>query len=329
MDTKISVELYKPSQAGKWKQFLADSNNGTLFHDLDFLNYHRPGKFEIHHLMFLEGDRLLALLPAAIEVDDGHLFLKSPYGASIGGFVVPTALKVSTMLQIVRELQIYVSAQGLRGIELRIGPNTYLHKPDDLVPFSLMAHRFALIHRWLLFMVTIEGPPETLLDRLLSKTKRYDVRTNLKKGLQPREVDSGRLDEFSSLLSETYDRFGRSPTHSREDLADLVNRLPGKVRLFLCAYDGVEVAGVLLLVLNNTVANTFYICESAAHKKLCGPAVLVAHIIEQMAIEGFRYLDLGPSVSDVQFNEGVVFFKEGFGTRGFCRETWRWDSTSA
>ena len=81
-------------------------------------------------------------------------------------------------------------------------------------------------------------------------------------------------------------------------------------------------------MLNNIVANTFYICESAAHKKLCGPAVLIAHIIEQMAIEGFRYLDLGPSVSDVQFNEGVVFFKEGFGARGFCRETWRWDGTS-
>jgi len=329
MDTKVSIELYKPSQAAKWKQFLSESNNGTLFHDLDFLNYHRDGKFETHHLLFLKNDRLLALLPAALEEDRGHLFLKSPYGASIGGFVLPLALKIATMLQIVRELQIYVLTQGLTGIELRIGPNSYLHNPNDLVPFSLMAHRFAPVHRWLLFMVPIEGPPETLLDRLLSKGKRYDVRANLRKGLQPREVDSGGLDDFSTLLSETYDRFGSLPTHTREELVDLISRLPGKVRLFLCAYEGIEIAGVLLLVLNNIVANTFYICESAAHKTLCGPTVLIAHIIEQMATEGFRYLDLGPSVSDLHFNEGVVFFKEGFGTRGFCRETWRWDATSA
>jgi hypothetical protein len=328
MATTIRVERYKPTRATEWKQFLANSNNGTLFHDLDFLNYHRPGKFETHHLLFLENDILRALLPAAIEVDDGNLFLKSPYGASIGGFVLPSDLKVGTMLQIVRELQNYVLAQGLTGIELRIGPSTYLHSPDDLVSFSLMANRFALSHRWLLFMAPIEGPPETLLDRLLSKTKRYDVRANLKKGLQPREVDSGRLDDFFGLLSDTYERFGRLPTHSREELADLLSRVPGKLRLFLCAYEGIEIAGILLFVLNNIVANTFYICESEAHKKLCGPAVLVAHIIEKMAIEGFRYLDLGPSVSDIHLNQGVVFFKEGFGTRGFCRETWRWDSGS-
>lgn len=328
MATTIRIEQYKPTRAAEWKQFLANSNNGTLFHDLDFLNYHRPGKFQTHHLLFLENDILRALLPAAIEMDDGNPFLKSPYGASIGGFVLSSDLKAGTMLRMVKELQNYVLAQGLMGIELRIGPSTYLHSPDELVSFSLMANQFALSHRWLLFMARIEGPPETLLDRLLSKTKRYDVRANLKKGLQPREVDSGRLDDFFSLLSDTYERFGRLPTHSHEELADLLSRVPGKMRLFLCAYEGIEIAGILLFVLNNIVANTFYICESEAHKRLCAPAVLVAHILEKMAIEGFRYLDLGPSVSDIHFNQGVVFFKEGFGTRGFCRETWRWDSRS-
>ncbi len=330
MDTGISIQPYESSQATEWKTFLSRSNNGTLFHDLDFLAYHPADRFQVRNLLFYESSRLVALLPSAIEMEaDGRRFLKSPYGASIGGFVLPPALKVGTMLQIVKELQSYVIAQGLAGLELRIGPNAYLRQPDDLVPFSLMAQRFTLAHRWLLFMVPLEGPRDTLLDRLLSKAKRYDVRANMKKGLQPREVGAGKLDDFLRLLSETHARLGTCTTHSREELADLLGRLPGRVRLFLCAYEGTEIAGVMVFMLNNIVANTFYICESEAHKKLCGPAVLIAHIIEQMAIEGLRYVDLGPSVSDVHFNRGVVFFKEGFAARGFCRETWRWECAAA
>jgi len=326
MDTKISVQLWEPNRAAEWKTFLSNSNNGTLFHDLDFLSYHPSDRFLVRNLLFYESSRLVALLPAAIEIEaSGHRFLKSPYGASIGGFVLPPTLKVGMMLQIVKELQSYVRAQGLSGLELRIGPNAYLRQPDDLIPFSLMAHGFVLAHRWLLFMVPLDGPRETLLDRLLSKAKRYDVRANLKRGLQPREVDPSKLDDFWRLLSEAYVRLGTCSTHSREELADLLVRLPGRVRLFLCAYEGIEIAGVLIFMLNNVVANTFYICESEAHKTLCGPAVLIAHVIKQMATEGLRYLDLGPSVSDFHFNRGVVFFKEGFAARGFCRETWRWE----
>jgi hypothetical protein len=44
------------------------SNNGTLFHDLDFLGYHM-GKFDTQHLMFRQGGRLIAILPAAVVVE--------------------------------------------------------------------------------------------------------------------------------------------------------------------------------------------------------------------------------------------------------------------
>jgi lipid II:glycine glycyltransferase (peptidoglycan interpeptide bridge formation enzyme) len=162
------------------------------------------------------------------------------------------------------------------------------------------------------------------MDEGFSTSKRYDVRSNLKKGLQPREVDLGRLDDFDHLMRDTYSRLQAEPTHQRRELEELIRRVPERIRLFLCSLGETEIAGILVFLLNQAVANTFYICERATHKKFCGPAVLLAHIMERMAGERVRYLDLGPSASDLHINEGVVFFKEGFAAQGFCRDTWRW-----
>jgi hypothetical protein len=81
----ITVHPYEPGQATEWKAFLEASNNGTLFHDLDFLAYHPLERFDTHHLMFRQNGKLIALLPAAIVSEpDDRRFLKSPYGASVG-----------------------------------------------------------------------------------------------------------------------------------------------------------------------------------------------------------------------------------------------------
>jgi hypothetical protein len=121
-ESNISIHLYDSSQAAEWKNFLSKSNNGTLFHDLEFLAYHAPDRFRVQNLLFYECGRLIALLPAAVEFEaNGRQILKSPYGASIGGFVLSPTIKLGTMLQIVKELQRYAEARGLAGLELRPG----------------------------------------------------------------------------------------------------------------------------------------------------------------------------------------------------------------
>ena len=323
----IIVHPYQPSQAAEWKAFLAASNNGTLFHDLDFLAYHPPNRFHTHHLMFYQSEKLTALLPAAIVTEsDGRRFLKSPYGGSVGGVVLPSGMRAATTLDLINQLQAYVADLGLDGIEMRMGPNIYLRSPNNLLDFSLMARSFRLTKRWLLHIVPLGGSRTELIDRLFSKNKRYEVRSNLKKGLRPREVGADGVDNFYDLLLETQSRHEATPTHQKHEIEDLFRRVPERLRLFLCAYGDTETAGVLVFMLNESVAYTFYICSSYEHRRLCGPAVLIAHIIERMAEEGLRHLDLGPSTSgDFSLGSGVAFFKEGLGAQGFCRDTWRWE----
>jgi len=58
-----------------WQGFLARSANGTLFHDLDFLRYHPPGRFRFHHLMLIHDGEPIALFPGGlVEPEERPLF---------------------------------------------------------------------------------------------------------------------------------------------------------------------------------------------------------------------------------------------------------------
>ena len=41
----LRVEPLRPGEELAWAEFLAASENGTLFHDLQFLAYHPTGRF--------------------------------------------------------------------------------------------------------------------------------------------------------------------------------------------------------------------------------------------------------------------------------------------
>ena len=61
----------------KWNKFVENSNNGTIFHRLDFLNYHgNKFKKNEHHLIILKGDTIFGVINLP-------LLLKTLYAQSI------------------------------------------------------------------------------------------------------------------------------------------------------------------------------------------------------------------------------------------------------
>jgi hypothetical protein len=312
--------------AEEWQEFLALSNNGVLFHSLDFLAYHPPGRFDFRHLMFRQEGKVVALLPGGVvEEQDGKRLFRSPCGASVGGFVVAPGQSTEEAISLVRQLQDYARSSGLHGIELRMGPSVYLREANEQMSFVLFANGFKLRTRWLSHVVPLSRDPEEVVERC-KPGKIRDYRAGVRKGLNPREVDSSKIEDFYRLLLLTNARHNATATHSREEIEDLFRRVPGRLRLFLCAHEGQEIAGVLLFVLNPRAAYTFYICQDEAFRKLCPATVLLVHLARQLGAEGFPSLDLGPSsFDDLRLNEGLAAFKEGLGGRGYCRDAWRWE----
>jgi hypothetical protein len=276
--------------------------------------------------MFRQDGEWLALLPAAIVVgDDGRKFVTSPFGASIGGFVLPLGQSVETTLTLVGRLKQHAASSTLDGVEMRLGPSIYMREPNENLGFALSANGFQLVRRWISHAVPLVKNPDDTSSRF-KRGKQRDIRAGLRRGLNPREAAVDKLAVFYELLTATKTRQGAKPTHSQEELADLFCRVPGRLRLFLCEKDGRELAGVLVFVLNDVAGFTFYICQDESNNGTFATTVLVAHVAQKLGAEGLRWLDLGPSsFDDYSLNSGLAFFKEGFGAHGFCRDTWRWD----
>src|ERR1700735_2164905 len=116
-----------------WQSFLAHSANGTLFHDLEFLRYHPPGRFRFNHIMLMRGGEPIALIPGGLVGTDKRPIFCSPLGASTGGLVLRAPARVETTLQMVDALQTYARDEGWGGIEITLPPNYYSLETADVV----------------------------------------------------------------------------------------------------------------------------------------------------------------------------------------------------
>ena len=308
------IRPYRPEDAVAWKALLANSNNATLFHDLDFLAYHPPGKYDFRHLVALRKSRIDAIIPGALSADGVFV---SPAGASIGGPAVRKSIPVGACLHLVEALQLYCKYAGWRGIEVTLPPPIYHDQPDQGMEFAVHAKGFQLVHRSMQLLIPLDRQQGEHYQRLFRQSQRSYVRACRRKGVVVTEAGIEGLGAFLGLLAETHARLGSLPTHTPEEIETLLHRLPAHIRIWSAHLGELTIASVLLFVLNGSICNTFYICDRASHRAFHGLTVLLAEIADSLARRGFHYLDLGPSASSEHFNRGVVSFKESSGREGF------------
>jgi hypothetical protein len=316
-----NIRPYCPDDAAAWKGLLAGSNTGTLYHDLDFLAYHPPGKYDFRHLIASRGKGIEALIPGAVSADGVFV---SPAGASVGGPAVAKSITAEASLHLVQALQLYSASAGWQGIEITLPPPVYHDEPDQTIEFALYRSGFELVDRSMPLLIPLDHKGDDQYQRLFRQSQRSYVRACRRKGVTVTEAGVEALGEFLELFAETYDRLQALPTHTSQDIETLFYRVPTGLRIWLAKVEGKTIAGVLLFILNHNICTTFYICDSASHREFHGVTVLLAEVADVLASRGFRYIDLGPSASSTHFNHAVVNFKESLGARAFCRDRWRW-----
>jgi len=323
----LAVERYTPLHAAEWAQFLDASDNGTLFHDLRFLDYHPPGKFDTHHLLFRAAQHIVAVLPAAlVSESDGRRWLKSPYGASVGGFVLPPRQHGAQTIALVVALQDYASTLGCAGIEMRLAPNVYCRYPNDNLSFALTNAGFSLVRRWLSHVITLPAHAADVLDNVPTRCRRRYVRCAAQRGVALVPATADRLPEFYPILERNRAKHGARPTHSLADLQRLYELVSERLGLFLCELNGRPIGGAFLLELNPRVVYWSYLCHDEQYEEYRPPTLTTVRVLEHYAARGFRYLDFGPSTfDDFSVNHGLAKFKEEMGGVGLCRDTWRWE----
>ena len=317
------IRPYRTEEAAAWKAFLKDSNNGTLFHDLDFLAYHPPGKYDFRHLVALRGPHIEAVIPGALSADGIFVSLA---GASIGGPAVKKSLPAEACMHLIGALQLYCNSAGWRGIEITLPPPIYHDEPDQIIEFALHMRGFQLVHRSMPLLIPLDRKKSNHYEQIFRERQRRYVRACRRKGVAVTESGTDGLGGFLELLEETYARLKALPTHTPAEIRSLFDRVPNHLRIWSAHLGGIVIASMLLFILNRNICVTFYLCDRASHRADHGATVLLAEVIDALGERGYRYLDMGPSASTVHFNHGVVGFKESLGARSFCRDRWRWQN---
>jgi hypothetical protein len=320
----ITVEPLAAGEEDQWIEFLAASGNGTLFHDLRFLAYHPPKRFDFRHLVMRRRGTIIALLPGGIVESDGERLFVSPVGASVGGPVISPKLDGGGTLALVEALQSYAVTERWDGVRIILAPPIYDQQPSQTLSFALFTRGFQLENRWLCHAIPLEGSPDERYKKLFRQSQASRVRAQLRKGVSIIEGGIDILDAFLSVFGDTYNKHRIKPTHTPDEIGDLLQRLPDRVRIHLAILGDLPVAGILTFLLNSYVAYTFYICISTEYARESGSVVAFAGLIDRLARQGYRWIDLGPSAQRSRFNDGVAFFKEGLGAIGYCRDQWYW-----
>lgn len=323
--TSIEISRFRESDASEWNRFLQDSNDGTLFHDLRFLDYHPPGRFQFNHLIAKRERKVIALIPGGLIDDGAGIRFVSPLGASVGGPVTGLRLRLSEATPLVVALQQYAADNGWTGLEMTLPPPIYHRRPSETLSFVLLRQGFRIAKQALSLAVPIaliQGANR--FERLFRATSANEVRKARRAGVTIQEGGGELLPQFAPLFDQTYLRLGSKPTHTAAELGDLLQRLPERVRIFTACVNGSAIAAILLFLLNDVAAYSFYHVMNLEHESAHGQKAIFAHVIDRLASANYRWLDLGPSASLHHTNDSVLFFKEGLGGVGQARTTWWW-----
>jgi hypothetical protein len=324
MNFKAAIHLH-PLQnhtldAGEWDSFVRKSDNGTLFHERNFLGYHPEGRFTDDSLYFTRNGKLFAVFPAADIHRNGKRILSSHGGASYGGFVHHPDLNLQDAFTLVEQMKDYAVQKGYDAIQLTLPPVIYSGHISNYLDFALIKNGFGYLKREISSVVDLSFQGE---EQLLSGF-RPEARTALKKarrmGVTIRECHN--YQEYYEILKKNLRmRHGVSPTHSLDELLLLQQKYPRDIRLWGAFAGDKLIAGVCNFSANQRVVLAFYISHDEEFQEYRAVNLLFTEIMKQYSKEGFAFLDFGIFTVNMEPNWGLGRFKENFGSRGIFRDT--------
>ncbi len=314
MDIVVYSEKYKEM----WDEFVLRSNNGTMFHLQKFFDYHEPGKFDWHHLMFFEKGNLKAVLPGTLE----NGVFESPIGASYGSLVTEDITFRET-LELVDNMLDYGRANGVKQFVLTSAPMIYENYQNQNLEFAMLWRGFKYQLHYISSAIKLD-PMREIIPRFQST-----IRRNIRKSLKNPDIrveENERYDEFYPILLNNKARHNVKPTHSYEDLLRLKELMPDRLKLFMVYYKEKPIAGSLMFYPNKNVALCFYNMLLYDYAELKPIQRVMYEVVKDATENGYKYVDIGVSQDTSAENpmtpsESLIEFKEKFDAKTIMRNT--------
>jgi len=321
--SKIAIEEYQEINRQEWEDFVNKSNNGTMFHKMQFLDYHTPGKFSFNHLMFRRNGELIGVLPGGLK--DNAKTYWSPVGASYGS-IVTKDLHFEESLEIVDALMKYCKSINLKDIYLIPPPIIYNDNYNQHIEYAMLYRKFDFELHYISHAIDLKFGQDFLAH--FDKTARKTIHKIIREGhVTIRESDD--YATFNDILLDNKSRHGVKPTHTLEDMIRIRDLMPDSVKLLMVYNDDEPIAGSWLFLCNKKVVLCFYNMLYYKYEHL-KPVYLIMYETVRWATEnGYEWVDIGVS-QDTKAEDpmtpslNLIKFKERFDSRGILRTTYHY-----
>jgi Acetyltransferase (GNAT) domain len=309
--TGLSVRRYQMDDAPEWNAFVAASKNGTFLFDRGYMDYH-GGRFIDHSLIVDYADKVVALLPAHLDVDVVH----SHNGLTYGGFVISDRMTTPLMLEVFAACSAFLRRGKIREVTYKTVPHIYHLRPAEEDRYALFRRDAVLYRRDLLSTIDMGR-------RLVPQLRRRRGATKAgRAGVEVRE--SADWEPYWALLTtHLEDRYGVRPVHSLSEILLLHGRFPRNIRLFTATQSG-RLLGGLVIYETETVAHLQYAAANQ-HGLAAGCLDLIFFHLLDVVFAEKRWFDFGNSTQRQgrYLNSGLVIQKEGFGARAIAHDFYR------
>lgn len=307
----LQLLRYQPDDKKRWDEFVHSSKNATFLFYRDFMDYHSD-RFDDHSLLFLENNKILALLPAnECQSGSAQAHIRSHGGLSYGGVLCDKRMGAQTMLDIFELMINYYHQHGFASLIYKPIPHIYHRYPAEEEIYALFRYDAQLIQ--------VDNSTTIYQGERLpfAKGKKCGVKKAQKHQVTcVHHTTPSALEAFFQLLQTTLqERHDTSATHSFDEMRQLHASFPDQIRLH-SAYEGDTMIAGSLVFNCDTVAHTQYLATSARGREIGALDLLLFEMISDVYANK-RYFNFGISneANGSILNSGLCRQKEMLGGR--------------
>lgn len=310
----FEIKRYSPNDQETWDKYVAKARNATFLFYRNYMDYHAD-RFHDHSLLFYKGNHLHSILPAHEKegVFCSHL------GLTYGGLIMDKDVTAADVVQLFKELNIYLKAQGFQRVIYKPVPWVYHQLPSEEDLYAIY---------WQCHAQLVQRDMGTTIFMQEHLRWRKDRRRRLKKAVEAGVIVK-RTDDFASfwkvLNDNLQERHNVRPVHTLQEIELLHKRFPDNIVQYNSYYQGEVVAGMTFYISRNMIHGQY--CSSNDIGKELGAVDAIYNKVMYEDYPDYKYLDFGRStegIGDV-LNEGLIAQKEGFGGRGVVYDTYEWE----
>lgn len=299
----MRISFYS-GDAKKWDDFIKNAKNNHFFFQRKYLEYHSDRFQDFSLMIFDDRESLIAVLPANKDGD----VIYSHQGLTFGGFIVSDSMKTETMINIFKELLLFLKSFKIKKIVYKCIPYIYHKKPAEEDRYALFLNDAKIVRRDVTSTIYLEQ------DVRYSKGRKWSINKAKKENVEI--FESRDFASFWEILENVLEKEHKAkPVHSLQEIEMLAMSFPDNIRLFMAQHQGVNVSGALIYD-NEIVAHTQYLANSDKGREVGALDLLIDRLIGKV-FNGKKYFDFGISNENQgrDLNLGLIAQKEGFGAR--------------